>query len=358
MTLFQHSTNRQPEKWFKRFLWLVSFIFAGFLIGLGGKIVGDLPKVEPEQTWQAYANPAEYQPLQQQIGQLEQKRDAISQQIEQKQLDLNKQKTETENAQARFQNWLATRSVTEQSAQNPQVIEQTKAIDALKLKEQQIEQSIAQIQQDEFELNQKLANTTAQLSQLEQVANERKAVDDRRIELKVFLYRLALTLPLLLLAVYLFLKQRHSRWWPFVWGFNFFAVFAFFVELVPYLPSYGGYVRYLVGIILTIVVGRYGIIAMQRYIERKQAEEALPSNERQIQLEYDHVQKCFEKSTCPSCERGLDFQNEHLDFCPHCGIQLFNYCGQCEMRKNAFVHYCCRCGTASQQNQKLSLDSH
>lgn len=358
MALFQHSANRQPEKWFKRFLWLVSFIFAGFLIGLGGKVVGDLPKTAPEKDRIEYTNPQQYQPLQRQNEQFSKQRSDIQTQLEQQQLALDKQRTETENAQARFQNWLATRSVTEQSDQNPQVIEQTKAIDTLKLKEQQIEQNIAKLQQQDFDLGEQQDQVVAQLGQLEAEADQLKAVDDRRIELQIFVYRLALTLPLLLLAVYLFLKQRHSRWWPFVWGFNFFAVFAFFVELVPYLPSYGGYVRYLVGIILTIVVGRYGIIAMQRYIERKQAEEALPSNERQIQLEYDHVQKCFEKSTCPSCERGLDFQNEHLDFCPHCGIQLFNYCGQCEMRKNAFVHYCCRCGTASQQNQKLSLDSH
>jgi len=37
---------RLSEKWFRRGLWLVAFVFAGFLIGLGGTIVGDLPKVE------------------------------------------------------------------------------------------------------------------------------------------------------------------------------------------------------------------------------------------------------------------------------------------------------------------------
>ena len=37
---------RLSEKWFRRGLWLVAFVFAGFLVGLGGTIVSDLPKVE------------------------------------------------------------------------------------------------------------------------------------------------------------------------------------------------------------------------------------------------------------------------------------------------------------------------
>ena len=31
------------EKWFRSDLWLVALVFAGFLIGLGGTIVGDAP---------------------------------------------------------------------------------------------------------------------------------------------------------------------------------------------------------------------------------------------------------------------------------------------------------------------------
>ena len=37
---------RLSEKWFQRGLWLVALVFAAFLIGLGGTVVGDLPKVE------------------------------------------------------------------------------------------------------------------------------------------------------------------------------------------------------------------------------------------------------------------------------------------------------------------------
>lgn len=37
---------RLSEKWFRRGLWLVALAFASFLIGLGGAVVDDLPRVE------------------------------------------------------------------------------------------------------------------------------------------------------------------------------------------------------------------------------------------------------------------------------------------------------------------------
>ncbi len=48
------NTLRLTEKWMHRGLWLVAFVFAGFLIGLGGTVVGDLPKVEKQLSLDDY----------------------------------------------------------------------------------------------------------------------------------------------------------------------------------------------------------------------------------------------------------------------------------------------------------------
>lgn len=39
------------------------------------------------------------------------------------------------------------------------------------------------------------------------------------------------------------------------------------------------------------------------------------------------------KSVCPGCRRPVDLKNTEIDFCPHCGIGLFDHCGNCHTRK-------------------------
>ena len=58
---------RLSEKWFRRGLWLVAVVFAGFLIGLGGTIVGDLPKVETPLQVDDFLDRAEAEKLRAQI---------------------------------------------------------------------------------------------------------------------------------------------------------------------------------------------------------------------------------------------------------------------------------------------------
>lgn len=342
----QPKSNRQPEKWFRILLWIISLIFAGFLIGLGGKIVGDLPFIQsnPKEIADYVEDKTTYNQLKQELNHQKNLQKDIQNQYDTISLQLEQQKSITQNAEDGFHNWLATRSVTEQSAQNPEVIKRTNELDGLKAKEASIQKNLAIVEQKQLTSEQAYNDISDKIQALEELAQNVKSKDEQKIELQVFIYRLIITLPLLLLAWYLFTKHRNGNLWPFAWGFGFFALFVFFVELVPYLPSYGGYVRYGVGIILTFFGGRYAIVAMNHYLQRKKVEEEISRNQRQLQLNYEQAQIKLGKSICPSCERKLDLTDNHLDFCPHCGICIFNYCGHCHTRNSAFNHYCRKCG--------------
>ena len=202
-------------------------------------------------------------------------------------------------------------------------------------------------QQAALDARQGDARARRELNVLESGAQVRLDAEQRKVELRVFLYRLALTLPLLAAAGWLFAKKRKGTYWPFVWGFIIFAVFAFFVELVPYLPSYGGYVRYIVGIVVTVLVGRYAIVGLNRYLEKQRLAEQLPDAQRREELSYDTALARLSKSVCPGCERPVDLKNETIDFCPHCGIGLHDHCGACNTRKSAFAKFCHACGAGA-----------
>ena len=226
------------------------------------------------------------------------------------------------------------------------MIARTRALDELQARERAARAEVERQQQALLDARQSVEQARRTLSDMERNARGAHAQALRVQELRVFGYRLALTLPLLLLAGWLFARKRRSTWWPFVWGFIGFALFAFFVELVPYLPSYGGYVRYIVGIVATVLVGRWAIVALQRYLERQHAAEAQPDAQRRAELGYDTALARLAKGVCPGCERAVDLKDGRTDFCPHCGIGLFDHCGHCQARKSTFSRFCPACGTS------------
>jgi predicted RNA-binding Zn-ribbon protein involved in translation (DUF1610 family) len=265
--------------------------------------------------------------------------------LEQARLKAQVAQTDLAAARQSFSNWIATRRATERAEQDPEVIERTRALDALQAREREAQAAIETEQQKLLDAEQVKAQAEREQSELRDQAQGSFFSALRAQELRVFSYRLTLTLPLLALAGWLFARKRTSRWWPFVWGFILFAVFTFFVELVPYMPSYGGYVRYVVGILVTALVGRWAIVALQRYLDRQRAAEAQPELQRREAVDYDQALARMSKGVCPGCERVVDMKSTEIDFCPHCGLGLFNRCGHCSTRKNAFSLFCHACGT-------------
>ncbi len=344
---------RLSEKWFRRGLWLVAFLFAWFLTGLGSTIVGDLPKVEQVRSLDDFMDPQRTPQLKATIKSAEREAEEAQAALDQAQLKLQTAQANNRAARETYSNWLATRRATERPEQDEELLRRTRELDGLRQTEREALAAVERQQQIALDARQAQQRAQTQLQDLREQARDGYESARRAQELRVFGYRLALTLPLLLVAGWLFRKHRKGASWPFVWGFIIFALFAFFVELVPYLPSYGGYVRYVVGIGITVLVGRYAILALNRYLERQKLAEAMPDAQRREELSYDVALARLAKNVCPGCERPVDLKNETIDFCPHCGIGLFDRCGQCTTRKSAFAHFCHACGTSA----KLRLAS-
>jgi hypothetical protein len=336
---------RLTHKWMQRGLWLVAFAFAAFLIGLGGQLVESMWGVEAPLAAEQFADPVQRQALTATIDAAEKNRVAAMARHDQALQKHEVAVSNTRLAQETFNNWIATRRATMRPDQDPELISRTRELDAVKATERTALAAVEAERQVLLDASQSAERATASMRTLMAPAEVALAHAHRMQELRIFLYRLALTLPLLIAAGWLFAKKRGSTYWPFVWGFIFFALFAFFVELVPYLPSYGGYVRYIVGIVLTVLIGRFAILSLQRYLARQKAAEAMTEVERRETLNYDMVYTRLAKSVCPGCERPVDLKDPTLDFCPHCGICLFDRCLQCKTRKGAFARFCFSCGS-------------
>lgn len=338
--------TRLKEKWINRGLWMIAVIFASFLIGLGSLIVEDLPRVQTAPTIDQFMDPQVSGDLKFRIEQKEktillvtEERNKESEKLAQLERDYLKSKEV-------FNNWVSSRQSTQDTEQNSEVLRRTKELEeeqkGMRVQEarvQEKDQEIARLQDD-------VQPDRTELSKLEAAAFEKVESEVQKNQLKVFLFRLALTLPLLLLAGWLFVRKRKTQQWPFVWGFVFFALFTFFIELVPYLPSYGGYVRYAVGIIVTYVIGRYSIRALNDYLEKQRLAEALPTKDMKEVVNYDLAQQRLSKDICPGCERPIDTKDPTKNFCIHCGTCVFNTCQVCQARKNSFAKFCHSCGAA------------
>ncbi|MDR5856896.1 zinc ribbon domain-containing protein [Caballeronia sp. LZ062] len=272
-------------------------------------------------------------------------RNKLNDAMESQRLQITAAEHDVEQAQTSFRAWATTRQVTQSAGNDPEVAKRVRQIDALIAHQREVQRAAEELTQQDLRLSALEKEDQERLGKLQDDANSRYDVALREQALRVFGWRLAVTLPLLLIAGWLLIRRRHSAYWPFVYGFGVFAAFTFFVELVPYLPGYGGYVRYGVGIVGTLIGGQYLIRALTRYREQQRIAEAQSEDQRRASLSYDMVMARLAKNVCPGCERALPADSLNENFCQHCGMCLFNKCGPCNSRKNAFVRFCQSCGS-------------
>lgn len=339
---------RVPERTFAVVMWLVSLVFASFLIGLGNLVIGDLPQLDKDIRLEQFVDANAQAKINTSRKVLRDRRSALNERLEDARLKQEQARNAYAAANETFETWIKTRTATVDPAQDPEVIRRTKALEALKGTERDAQSVVEKLDEDVLavgrqdnavEQEQSTLNTTGQPA-------FEKAMFWQ--EMKVFLWRLLFTLPLLAIAGWMVIKKRKSDYWPLMRGFVIAAVFAFFFELVPYLPSYGGYIRYLVGIGLTVVAGHYIIKNMRAYLLRRQQAEHQVEAERRKLVTYEEAFKKMSAKVCPGCDRPVSTTGEaEANFCVHCGMTLFNKCNSCHTRKMAFFRYCMSCGTTS-----------
>lgn len=339
-----------PERLYSFFMFILSLVLAGFLVGLGGLIIKDLPRVQDEVRLEQFVD-QEVQKLasdnqtklRQENTELQTKRSLTQTKLD----DVNRA---YQIGASSFRSWAATRSTTGDDSQNDELIRRSEQLDGLR-------SNLAEAQNELSQIQAKIRTNTTELNALR--TQESKRFDEARPAYEkakfvqnatVFAFRLAITLPLILIAIWFIKTKRQSAYWPIYRGFVIFALFVFFVELVPYLPSYGGYVRYLVGIVLTLLAGYYLVRWMKGYLEERQRERLVSEKERRQSLDYDAAVNKANKGICPGCERSVATVDDvKPDYCAHCGLMLYENCSSCATRKLVFHHFCLKCGIETKE---------
>jgi hypothetical protein len=339
---------RVPERVFGIIMWLVSLVFAGFLIGFGRLVIGDLPHVTEPVSVEQFVDRAATGKIRVSRQATEEQRRANEKKVEDANLVLDSARNDYTAKREAYDTWISTRKATTDPKQDPEVISRNKQLDALNDRVRAAEKTGETLQTERLEIDRTLAALDQRNAELQTAAYPAFEKAQFAQDLRIFGLRLLITLPLLVIAGWLIVKKRKSDYWPLMRGFVLFAAFAFFVELVPYLPSYGGYVRYGVGIILTIIASHYVIKWMRHYLANRVVAEQKAEVERKQSIKYEDALKKMSANVCPGCERPTATTGDVLaDFCVHCGMQLFDTCKTCTTRKLAFFRYCMKCGTTA-----------
>ncbi len=262
------------------------------------------------------------------------------------------------NEKKSFDNWVETRKTLGSPDKDQEVTSRVKKLDELSKIEQdwRIQLNARQAEIDIIDKN--MFAVQQLINKEQQTAEDKYYVALKSYELKVFLIRLLFVAPVLALGIFFFVRYRRHKFAPLFLGFSLFSVYAFFFGLVPYLPSYGGYVRYVVGVILSIGLGYYAIKKIQEFLEEKRAELKISTQERAKNVQIEVAEKALENHFCPSCGKDFLIKNWAIpakkkendvyqlvtDFCRYCGLGLFSNCPKCGNKNFSHLPFCACCG--------------
>ena len=337
----------------------ISAVLCIFLVLLSANIIDDLDNITTSPEVESFENKNAIRSLENKIN----KENANIEVLYAKKITIEKTigiaRENYTNEKQSFDNWVQTRKTLGSPDKDQEVISRAEKLDALQKVEQEWRLQLNSLQSKIDSTERKRLDAEKLLNKEKGEAYQKYDKELKSYELKVFLIRLLFVAPILALGIFFFVRYRKNKFWALYFGFTLFSLYAFFFGLVPYLPSYGGYVRYSVGVLLSLGLGYYAIKRIREYVEQKQAELKVSTQERAKKIQTETAEKALENHFCPSC--GKDFlikkwefplvknlDNEAYkfvtNFCRHCGLELFKNCSNCDNKNFAHLPYCSSCG--------------
>lgn len=351
--------NKKLEKTSKLINYIIAIVLCSFLISLSGKLLDDVDEWKERPTVEEFQNTELLDSKNLEIEKIDTK---INLKTEKK---LNVKNTikvvnsNYDNAKKSFDNWLEARKTVGSPKEDKEVLSRANKLDEYYKTQQEWKKELSEIDDGINLLNKDKNKIEGLVEEEKERAYKERGKAIRKYDLKVFLIRLLFILPILILGIFFIIKFRKHKYWPLFLGFVLFSFYAFFFGLVPYLPSYGGYIKYTVGIILSVLFGVYAINKIRAFIEEKKKELKISTTERAKKVETETAEKALDNHMCPSC--GKDFIVKKWDksagkkdktetygivtnFCRFCGLELFKKCKKCDSENFAHLPFCSNCG--------------
>ena len=343
----------------------IAIVLCAFLILLSNQIIGDLDAATAHPAMESFLDAEAVADTHLRDGGLRAELQALRDKNAVVERTLLTAQQNYANEKQSFENWVKTRKTLGSPGQDQEVLTRATRLDEFYAVEQAWRAQLTARQATIAGKERQAQQLQLRLDRENERAGNKYEAELKRYELKVFLLRLLFVGPVLGLGIYFFVRYRRHKFWPLYMGFTLFSVYAFFFGLVPYLPSYGGYVRSAVGIALSGGLGYYAIKTFRAYLARKQQELQASSQERAKHVQLEVAEKALENHFCPSCGKDFILRKWEFpssaesgatprlvtDYCRHCGLELFSSCRHCGSKNFSHLPFCATCGAKSGATQ-------
>jgi hypothetical protein len=360
MRSFKGSFNRF-EVLSKAALGFISLLLALFLILIGDKFLNDVAKIYREPIREKYTNIDEIKkyetPIKELYGEIEKynsEKDRINK-------ALYKSRSNYQIEKDSFNSWIEARKTMGSPAEDLEIKTRARQLDEYRRIEKEWRNELEKVDALILPYQKQISELNSKKSEAEESALNKYNADLKSYNIKSFFVRLLIVTPFIIISLVMVIKYRRVKYFPLFSGFILFSLYAFFFGLVPYLPDFGGYIRYTVGVILTVFLGIYIIRQINILAAKKKKELEESSKDRSKKIRQDTALKAYKSHCCPSCEKDfilnrwsstsvtqtyLSTEADAPMFCRHCGIELFILCPKCSEKNFAHFPFCSRCGSS------------